>query len=78
MSASAAAFSQSWPVGPYTATLTVPTLRPGSALSACIEWAPYTPGQLPADHLAQYRAGRDAAFAAMSRRLGIRAAVVEL
>ena len=71
-------FTQSWRVGRYTATLTTPKPQPGQALSASIEWSPSTPDRLSGAELAQYRAGRNQALAEMSRRLGIRAAVVEL
>ena len=72
--AEAAAFTRSWRVGRYTATLTVPTPRPGKVASAVIDWEPHVPTALTREEREQYRAGRDAAI----RSLGINAVVIEL
>ena len=71
-------FLRVWTVGAYRVTLTIPKVQPGQAVGAVIEWAPKLPERLTAEELADYRAGRDAALAAASQALGIRAAVVEV
>ena len=74
MGAEAAALSRSWPVGKYTATMTVPKAKPGTVASVSIEWAPHPPQRLTAEEIDQYRIGRHQALAA----LGVRALVVEV
>lgn len=74
MSAEAAALTHSWPVGQFTATMSVPKLRQGQVLAGVIEWEPHVPQHLTAEESEQYRAGRDAAIKA----LGLRALLVEL
>lgn len=78
MSAESAAFVRSWQVGSYTATLTMPKHKPGAVASAVIEWTPHVPAKLTPDETAQYRAGRAAAFAELSQRLGLRIGVVDV
>lgn len=78
MSAEAAAFTRSWPVGDFTATLTVPRHRHGAVAAAVIEWTPAVPSKLTPAEVEQYRAGRAAAFAELARRLGMRIGVVEV
>ena len=79
MSAEAVAFSRSWPVGTArTCTLSVPPLKPGRPLHACIEWSPSVPSALTAAEWIDYRCGRDASVAAMAAAFGISLAVVEL
>ena len=78
MSAEAPAFARTWQVGRYMATLTVPQLKPGRVLNAVIEWSPDRPGRLTAAEWSEYRAGRNAAMAAMAEAMGIRAAVIDL
>jgi hypothetical protein len=65
---------RTWKVGRYTATLTLPTPRPGKVASAVIEWAPHIPRGLTREELEQYRAGRDVAI----RSLGVKALVIDL
>jgi hypothetical protein len=73
-----AAFSRTWPVGRYTATLSSPAPVRGETRAAVVEWSPAMPRRLTADELAQYRAGRDAALAALADELRITVAVVDL
>lgn len=77
MSAEAAAFTRSWPVGRYTATLTAPRPKAGAASSAVVEWQPALPHRLTPEELRQYRAGRDAALTDMAQQFGIAATVME-
>lgn len=77
MSAEASVFSRSWKVGRWTATLTMPTPRPGGVMAVAIEWSPELPHRLSTDEVAQYRAGRAAAVAELSALIGGRIAVVE-
>lgn len=71
-------FLRTWGVGAYRVTLTIPRVQPGQAVGAVIEWSPRIPEHLSVAELNEYRAGRDAALAAASQALGIRAAVVEV
>lgn len=71
-------FLRVWTVGAYRVTLTIPRVKPGQVAGAVIEWSPGLPKHLTVEELADYRTGRDAALAAASQALGIRAAVVEL
>lgn len=64
MSAEAVAFTRSWKVGAYTATLSVPKLPDGGMGCALIEWSPAMPQRLSLSERTQYHAGRDAAIAA--------------
>ena len=74
MSAESAALTHSWPVGQFTATMSVPKLRHSQVLSAVVEWQPHVPQCLTDEEIAQYRAGRTAAIQA----LGLKALVIEL
>ncbi len=78
MSASAALMTRSWQAGAYTCTLTVQRPKPGAVVACSVEWSPEMPRRLTEGELAQYRAGRNAALAAVSAGLGINAAVLEL
>jgi hypothetical protein len=79
MSAEAPAFTRSWPVGDFTATLTCPRLDAGAVACAVIEWSPSQPGgRLTPSELEQYCAGRAAAFAELAQRLGLRIGVVDV
>jgi hypothetical protein len=69
-----AAFTSTWRVGRYTATLSMPKPRPGQVASAVIEWQPHVPHDLNPDEQRAYRAGRDKALAA----LGMRTVVIDL
>lgn len=68
-----AAFTRSWRVGRYTATLSAPRPKPGQLLAAVIEWEPRQPDRLSTDEQAQYRRGRDDAL----RALDLKALVIE-
>lgn len=72
------AFTRSWRVGRYTATMSMPRPRPGAVLNALIEWSPEKPTHLSAAEWSQYRVGRNAAMAAMAEAMGINAAVIDL
>lgn len=71
------AFVRTWRAGRYTATLTYPISRAGEVRSAAIEWSPAMPRRLTPAELAEYRAGRDHALAALSAEFGVRIAVLE-
>ena len=73
-----AAFTRSWPVGSYNATLSTPKPKPGQQLTAVIEWTPSQPRRLTPAEFEQYRSGRDAALAEMAAELRINVAVVDL
>ncbi len=73
MSAESAALVRSWPVGRYTATMTVQQPKPGKPVMAVVEWEPEAPKGLSSEEFKQYRAGRNAAFNAM----GLTALVIE-
>lgn len=78
MSAESPALVRSWSVGRYTCTLLMPKVR-GRMLTSCvIEWTPEQPRKLTEAEIAQYRAGRDAAFAELALALNRNVAVVDL
>lgn len=77
MSASPALLVRSWPVGTWTATLTVGPLEAGRPVHVLIEWDPAQPARLTSDQLQQYRAGRDAALRELSELTGLRVAVLD-
>lgn len=77
MSAESPVLIRTWRVGERTATLTVPNVHSGQTKAALIEWHPNTPAKLTADELAQYRRGRNAALAELTRELGGNALVLE-
>jgi hypothetical protein len=76
--AAEAAFTRSWPVGAYTATLTSPVPARGQTRSAVIEWTPSVPARLTPDDLQAYREGRARAVADLARETGLRIALVEV
>ena len=78
MPGEAAAMTRTWRVGKRTVTATVPQVRAGQVASAAIEWHPDMPSHLSRREWRQYRAGRDAAFAELFAKLGIRGAVLEI
>lgn len=78
MSAESVAFSRSWRVGKYTATLSSPAPVAGQTRSALIEWDPRMPERLTASEMRQYKAGRDAAALELARRSGINLVMVDL
>ena len=78
MSAEAVAFTRSWRVGKFRATLSCPRPRPGVTASAVIEWWPSVPQRMTPAEVAKYRAGRDSALADLARELRVGVAVVDL
>lgn len=78
MSAESALAVRTWRAGTYTCRLTVQRPRAGALVSAVIEWEPNQPVRVTDVELREYRAGRNAALASISRELGINAAVIEL
>lgn len=72
-----AAFTRSWRVGMWVASLTCRKPQAGQDLAAVIEWTPNRPHRLSAGELQQYRAGRDAAMAELAAELGITVGVIE-
>lgn len=77
MSAEQPVFVRTWQVGPRRVTLTVPRLPDGKAGILAIEWDGSVPHHMSGAEWQQYRAGRDAAIADMSRELGLNIAVVD-
>lgn len=73
-----AAFTRTWRVGAYRATLSCPRPRPGVAASACIEWEPAIPQRMTPAEVTEYRAGRASALADLARELRVSVAVVDL
>lgn len=71
------AFSRTWRVGKYRATLSCPKPRPGVTASAVIEWEPSVPQRLTPAEATEYRSGRDSALAALAQALGITVAVID-
>lgn len=76
MSASAT-FTRTWPVGRYTATLSLPA-DPAGPLALDVSWQPRVPKRLTAAELAAYRAGRNEALQAWAAASGRPVAVVDL
>lgn len=73
-----AAFTRTWRVGRYRATLSCPRPRPGARAAACVEWEPEIPQRLTKSELEAYRDGRDAAVRDMAAELHVTVAVLEL
>lgn len=63
MSAELPAVVRTFRVGDYTATLTIPRLRPGAVHAASCEWEPKVPERLTATEQAEYRKQMAAAMA---------------
>lgn len=78
MSADAQAFSRTWSVGKFRATLSCPRPRPGVTASAVVLWEPAIPQRLTPAEVAEYRAGRDSAVADLARELRVSVAVLDL
>lgn len=79
MSGEAPTLSRTWPVGPWTVTLTIPPLGSFAACSPTMEWAPALPvRKLTAAERRQYREGRDKAVSELARALGATIAVAEV
>lgn len=74
MSAEAPALVREFPVGKFTARLSVQRPKKGVMTSCVIEWTPHIPQRLSAAEIEQYRAGRDAALS----ELGVTTLVVEV
>ena len=68
-----AKISRTFKVGRRTVRLTI-----SSTGKMVCEWKPMPSGQLTKAEIEQYRAGRDAAFAAFSAETGKRVLVVEI
>jgi hypothetical protein len=56
----------------------MPQSRRGDVSSAVFEWEPDVPRRLTKKELQEYRPGRDAAFAELARRTGLRMLLVEI
>lgn len=69
---------RSWPVGRFTATLTVPRAHRGATAAAVIEWTPHVPPRLTDAEIAEYRAGRTRAMADLARLRGGSVLLVEV
>ena len=78
MTAETPALVRTFRVGRRKVTLTVPQVRSGQVLHAATEWHPDVPRRLSRREMAQYRRGRDAAFAELCAELGINGALVEM
>lgn len=70
-------FTQAWPVGRFTCTLTLPA-NAGGQTPISVHWQPHRPPKLTAAELAEYRRGRDAALSAWAAATGRPVAVVDL
>jgi len=73
-----AAFTRTWPVGKYVATLSMSRPSNGKAQCVLIEWSPEMPQRLGESEIAEYVRGRNAALADMAAELGLRVALVEV
>lgn len=78
MSAESPLIVRTWPVGGFTATLTVPRVNGDATASAVIEWTPSVPSRLTEQEVAQYRAGRNRALAEVAQLMGGNVALLEL
>lgn len=78
MSAEAPVLTHTWRIGQRTCVLTIARPIAGQAVHAVFEWTPDVPKNLSAAEWKQYRAGRDAGLAELSRKLGVRAVALEL
>lgn len=79
MNAEAAALSVTFKVGKkYRCTVTMPQPRLGQVCQSVFEWEPDVPRRLTKKELREYRSNRDAAFAELAERTGLRTLVVEL
>ncbi len=74
----AAAFTRTWPVGRFHATLSTPAPTLGVLGPVVIEWAPRMPKGLTVDEFSQYHTGRNRALAELAEQFGIRVAVLDL
>ena len=65
-------------VGKYTVILTIPRPTIGATISMACEWEPTIPQRLSKREWREYRAGRDAAFAELSKLTGMPMTMIEL
>lgn len=72
------AFTRTWRVGRYRATLSCPRPMPGVSAAACVSWEPAIPQRLTKDEAQAYRQGRDAALRDLAAELRVTVAVLEL
>ena len=70
------AFTRSWRVGAYLATLSCPRPHPGATAFACIEWEPSIPQRMTPAEVTEYRVGRDSALAELAEEMVIALAIV--
>jgi hypothetical protein len=73
-----AAFTRTWRVGAYRATLSCPRPRPGVTAAALVSWHPHVPQRLTPAERDEYRAGRDSALADLARELRVSVGVIDL
>ncbi len=78
MTAETPALVRTFRVGKRTVTITAPQMRAGKVSCAVVEWSPSMPTRLSRREMAQYRRGRDAAFADLCRDLGVRGMLCEI
>lgn len=78
MSAEAALFSRSFPVGSYTVTLTIPKPTKGEPVAMACSWEPALPSRLSRAEWQQYVTGRTAALAELAGHLGRSIAVIDV
>ena len=78
MSAESPAVVHSFRVGKRTVTITIPYPELDSCIAMACEWSPTVPKRLSRRGWREYRAGRDAALAELSRITGERCVVVEI
>lgn len=76
MSADQAVLQRSFPVGFYTATLTVRASRSGGTVGCTCEWEPGVPERLGEAELFAYVTGRNTALAELSQLLGLPALAI--
>lgn len=78
MTAEAALLVRTFSVGKRRVTLTIPKPLTGAAVAMVCEWEPTQPRKLSRREWREYRAGRNAAVAELSRQLGERILLMEL
>ena len=78
MSAEAVALVRSFPVGRRTCTMTIQKPKIGAVVNMVVEWSPDNPRRFSPNEWRQYRKGRNAAVADLSKLTGLKAAVIEI
>ena len=58
--------------------MTFQTPKIGAVVNVVVEWSPHAPTKFSPREWRQYRRGRNAAVAELTRQTGMKAAVVEL